>query len=191
MGAFKPLLPFGEKTVIEASIDNLKAGGVEEVIVVLGHRGHEVRDRLAGYTVRFANNLESESEMGVSIARGVEQVSRDADIVLIALADQPTIPPDIINFLIEERDRTGAQLIIPTYEGRGGHPVLIDLSFRDELSTLDSQRGLRGLFETHKASILRLPVASPYIVRDMDTWDDYRTLHVEMFGVKPSEDGSQ
>jgi CTP:molybdopterin cytidylyltransferase MocA len=185
MGAFKPLLPFGDKTVIEASIDNLKAGGVEEVVVVLGHRAEELRQRLATRPVRFAYNTDAESEMGVSIARGVEQIPPNATAVLIALADQPAIPSNIINVLIEERDRTGAPLIIPTYEGRGGHPVLIDLSFRDALATLNSQRGLRGLFETHKASILRLPVASPYIVRDMDTWDDYRALHVEVFGSEP------
>src|SRR5947207_10430778 len=74
MGAFKPLLPFGERTVIEACIGNLQAGGVEDVLVVVGLRADELREQLAHVAVRFAVNAEEESEMGVSIARGVEQV---------------------------------------------------------------------------------------------------------------------
>jgi molybdenum cofactor cytidylyltransferase len=46
MGAFKPLLPFGARTVIETCIDNLRAAGVTEIVVVVGHRGAEVRARL-------------------------------------------------------------------------------------------------------------------------------------------------
>jgi CTP:molybdopterin cytidylyltransferase MocA len=185
MGAFKPLLPFGDKTVIEACIDNLAAGGVGEIVVVLGHRGDELRNHLANHSVRFVLNTEPESEMGVSIALGVDQISKEAEAVFIALVDQPAVPPEVIRFLSEERERTGARLIIPQYEERGGHPVLIDLCFRNELSELDPRIGLRGIFETHKASVRRVSVASPFVVRDMDTWDDYRALHVEIFASEP------
>src|SRR5437763_4793658 len=191
MGAFKPLLPFGERTVIETCIGNLQAGGVEEVVVVIGHRADEIRERLAHVAVRFAVNAEEESEMGVSIARGVEQVGASAEAVFIALVDQPAVPPEVIRLLIAERKRTGARLIVPEYEGRGGHPVLIDLGFREELLNLDSQRGLRALFESHRADVLRVPVASPYVVRDMDTWDDYRALYQEIFGTEPPKDSRQ
>ena len=43
MGAFKPLLPFGNKTVIECCIDYLREGGVETIVVVLGHRAEDIR----------------------------------------------------------------------------------------------------------------------------------------------------
>ena len=36
MGAFKPLLPFGDTTVIEHTIDYLRRGGIETIIVVVG-----------------------------------------------------------------------------------------------------------------------------------------------------------
>src|SRR5918993_92601 len=79
MGAFKPLLPFGGRTVAEACVESLRAGGAGEVVVVLGHRAEELRARLEGYGfVRFALNEEAGSEMGASIARGVERVSDEA-----------------------------------------------------------------------------------------------------------------
>src|SRR5436853_3212068 len=185
MGAFKPLLPFGGRSVVEACVSNLLSGGVDEVVAVVGHRADEVRERLAHLPVRIAINDDAESEMGVSISRGIEQISPDTEAVLLALVDQPAIPPEVIRLLITERKRTGARLIVPEYEGRGGHPVLIDLSFREELLNLDPQRGLRGLFDAHRAQALRVAVASPYVARDMDRWDDYRALYLEIFGIEP------
>ena len=185
MGAFKPLLPFGERTVIEACVSYLLEGGVEEIIVVVGHRAAEVRERLAQTPVKFAVNAQPQSEMGVSIARGVESVSDKAEAVLIALVDQPAVPPEVVRRLTDERQRVSASLLIPTHEGRGGHPVLIDVKYRDELLKLNPERGLRAFFEKHRAEVSRLAVSSQYIARDMDTWDDYRALHREIFDREP------
>jgi molybdenum cofactor cytidylyltransferase len=191
MGAFKPLLPFGERTVVEACLGNLREGGVEEIVVVIGHRADELRERLANLPVRFAVNAEPTSEMGASIALGVEQLGPSAQAVFIALVDQPAIPPEVIRFLIAERERTGARLIVPEHEGRGGHPVLIDLGYRQELLNLDSRRGLRALFDAHQREVLRARVVSPYVARDMDQWDDYRALYREVFGIEPPENSRQ
>jgi len=76
-------------------------------------------------------------------------------------------------------------LIVPTWNGRGGHPVLIDLSFKPELLNLVASGGLRALFEAHQTTVARVPFDSPFIARDMDTWDDYLTLHQEVTG-KPA-----
>lgn len=186
MGAFKPLLPFGGATVVEACVNSLRAGGVEELIVVLGHRAGELRKALAHVpSLGFAGNEAAESEMGVSIARGVEKVGAEAEVVLVALVDQPAVPPTVIEKLFDERKRTRARFIVPEWRGRGGHPVLIDLCFRDALLNLDPQSGLRALFDAHRPEVLRVPVDSPYVVRDMDTWDDYRALHEDFFGYPP------
>jgi molybdenum cofactor cytidylyltransferase len=190
MGAFKPLLPFGGVTVVEACVANLLEAGAREVVVVVGRRGEDVRAALARETsVSFAVNNEVGSEMGVSVARGVEAVSDEAGAVLVALADQPAVPPHAIESLIEARARTGARLILPEWLGRGGHPVLIDLSLREELLSVVPARGLRSLFDAHRAEVLRVEADSPFVTRDMDTWDDYVTLHAEVFGVPPEIKG--
>jgi len=182
MGAFKPLLPFGNKTVIECCIDSLREGGVETIVVVLGHRAADVREKLTG--VRLAVNPDPDSEMGASIAAGVSELSSDAQATLIALADHPAVPASVVTTVIKEWTQ-GARIVIPTWQGRGGHPVLIDLSFRPELLNLTESGGLRALFESHRKLVRRVPVDSPFIARDMDTWDDYRTLHLEATG-KPA-----
>lgn len=186
MGAFKPLLPFGGGTVVEACVKNLRAAGVEEVLVVVGHRGDELREALAHLPpVRFAFNGEAGSEMGVSIARGVGALKDGAGAVLIALVDQPAVPPRVIRRLLDARLETGARLVVPEWGGRGGHPVLVDLGFREELLRLDERGGLRALFDAHRGEVLRVPVDSPFVARDMDTWEDYCALHEEVFGTRP------
>jgi molybdenum cofactor cytidylyltransferase len=190
MGAFKPLLPFGSRTVAECCVSYLLEGGAESVVVVIGHRRDEVRARLAHLPVRFAVNPESESEMGDSIARGVEQLPVETAAILVALIDQPAIPASVPEALIERWRQGGARLLVPEHAGRGGHPVLLDASLRRGLLTLDRQRGLRALFDEHRAEIRCVPVSSPYIARDMDTWDDYRALYEEVLGTSPPIEGS-
>lgn len=187
MGAFKPLLPFGDQTVIECCITNLRAAGITNIIVVVGHRSDEIKKHLQSANVTFALNADPDSEMGTSIARGVEQVGEDAKALLISLADHPAVSVDTIREIVDEWER-GARLVQPEHHGRGGHPVLIDLACRDELLHLDPQAGLRSLFSTHRDEVRRLPVDSPYVARDMDTWEDYVRLHEEVFARQPEGD---
>ena len=185
MGAFKPLLPFGNQTVIEACIDYLHRGGVptESIVLVLGHRSQDVINQLGDSPVQFALNLDPDSQMTASIHAGLQKVLT-ANAVLITLADHPAVPPTVVSQLIDAW-RKGAKLVVPTWHDRGGHPVLVDLSFRQELQNLDRNLGLKALFNAHRSEVKRLPVDSPFIARDMDTWDDYVALHTEIFGTAP------
>ena len=187
MGAFKPLLPFGHKTVIEHTIDYLRSGGIETMIVVVGHRGNEIRTHLQNVDVSFATNPDPHSAMATSIICGLREVPRDARAVVITPVDHPAVPHEVVSRLINEW-REGARLVIPTSDGRGGHPVLIDLSFRAEVLGLDPNLGLKSFFAAHRNEVKRLAVNSNYIARDMDTWDDYQSLHQDVFGVLPTKE---
>jgi molybdenum cofactor cytidylyltransferase len=184
MGAFKPLLPFGNKTVIECCIDYLREGGVETIVVVVGHRADELRQHLDPLPLTFAVNPDPNSEMGASIAAGIRELPATAGATLIALCDHPAVPASVVSTVIDAWTK-GARFIIPSWQNRGGHPVLVDLSFKPELLELNSTGGLRALFDAHPNEVKRLPVDSPYIARDMDTWDDYVTLHTEVTGGPP------
>jgi molybdenum cofactor cytidylyltransferase len=188
MGAFKPLLPFGSQTVIDSCIKLLYDGGVATIIAVLGQdqRAEELKHHLKDSGVSFAINPHQSSEMSASIACGVRELPESSKAVIITPADHPAVPAEVVEQLINEWQR-GARLVMPIWKGRGGHPVLIDLSFREQLLGLDPDRGLKALFDEHQDQLRRLSVNSNYIARDMDTWDDYAVLHQEVFGVSPPE----
>lgn len=188
MGTFKPLLPFGPKTIIETCIDNLRGGGVESVVVVLGQGPHadKLKLHLMNAGVIFATNTDPESEMSASIASGVRALPERIQAVIINPADHAAVPPEVVATLISEW-KLGARMVKPTSNDRGGHPVLIDLSFRDELLSLNPNGGLKTFFTERQDQVKRVAVKSNYIARDMDTWDDYRALHQEVFGFPAPE----
>jgi molybdenum cofactor cytidylyltransferase len=184
MGAFKPLLPFGDTTVIKACINYLRAGGIDDIVVVVGHNAGQLRNELRDTRVKCVLNPDTAGEMNTSIACGVGALPADQRATVIALADQPAIPPEVVLDLVNEW-KSGALLVKPSWGGRGGHPVLVDLTLRDQLLNLDPLRGLKAVFDANPATVRRVEVESPYVARDMDTWDDYCTLHQEVFGEAP------
>jgi len=187
MGRFKPLLPFGDQTVIQTCINHIRAAGIIEIVLVLGHRAKDIQDHLKECDLTFACNHEPESPMSASISVGVSALSPNARSTLIALVDHPAVPPSVLTQLIAEWQSDRGRLIQPEYQGHGGHPVLIDLEYRAELLNLNPQRGLRSLIEAHWAQVRRVPTDSPYVARDMDTWEDYLRLHQNVFGRPPRE----
>lgn len=185
MGAFKPLLPFGEHTVISSCVNYLNEGGIETVVVVVGHRADDIRHHLRNTSVQFAINPDPSSEMDASIAAGIRSLPETTRAAIIALVDYPAVPSSVVSSLLAEWEK-GSRLVKPTLRGRGGHPVLVDLALRNELLNLDPTSGLKGLFDKYRDEVSRIKVDSPYVARDIDTWDDYRALYAEIFGVPPS-----
>jgi len=188
MGAFKPLLPFGQKTVIETCIDHMRGGGVETVVVVLGLglRAEKLKAHLRASNLTFAINPDPDSEMSASIACGIRALPEGIQAVVINPVDHAAVPPEVVATLVTEW-KHGARLVKPTWNERGGHPVLIDLEFRDELLSLDPNGGLKTFFSDREAQVRRVAVNSNYIARDMNTWDDYAALHQEVFGFPARE----
>ncbi|MEP6570172.1 MAG: nucleotidyltransferase family protein [Acidobacteriota bacterium] len=188
MGAFKPLLPFGPATIIETCLENIRNGGVETIVVVLGQEPHaeELKTQLQNAGIIFAINPDPASEMSASIACGVRALPERIQAVIINPADYAAVPGEVVSRLICEWQQ-GALLVKPVWNNRGGHPVLIDLEFRAQLLNLDPDGGLKRFFRKRPELVKRVSVNSNYIARDMDTWDDYVALHMEVFGVAAPE----
>src|SRR5207302_10159362 len=94
-------------------------------------------------------------------------------LFLIALADQPSIPAEVIRHLIELFEKRRPGMLVPTFEGRRGHPLLIDARYRDEIGRLDPAVGLRDLLQRHPDDLLLSPVSIEAVIRDLDTREEY------------------
>ena len=159
-------------------------------MVGLDSRADKLKQHLKDSQVSFAINPDPASEMSASIACGLREIPESARAVVITPADHPAVPAEVVQMLVNEWKNV-ARLVVPNHNGHGGHPVLIDLGFRDELLDLETSRGLKGFFDAHQDEVRRVAVDSNYIARDMDTWDDYSALHREVFGVPPRESASR
>jgi molybdenum cofactor cytidylyltransferase len=174
MGSFKQLLMFGGKTFVECCVDNLLASKAGEVVVVTGHREADVRAALGSRPVRFAHNPDYPAGMTSSIQRGVSALSDQSHACLIALVDQPQIGINVFNRVIEEYLTKGPLIVVPTYEGRRGHPIVLDLKLKAEILQTDPNQGLRQVVDAHRDSTVSVEVPSQTVLFDFDTPEDYK-----------------
>jgi molybdenum cofactor cytidylyltransferase len=176
MGAFKQLLRINDSTFVERCVDTLLSSKVDEVVVVTGHRSEEVKSALGERRVRFAHNDQYQLGMSSSIVKGVSELSPTVRACLIALADQPLIPVNVIDSLIEAFQNRGGLILIPRFQGRRGHPVIIDLSLKNELARIDPAQGLREMVNKHLSETTMVDVSTESILLDFDFPRDYETI---------------
>ena len=176
MGQFKQLLRLGDKSFVEHCVDNLLASRVNEVIIVTGHREFEIRREVGDRPVRFAQNPDYRSGMASSIKCGVRSVSEEARALVLALVDQPQISSNVIDLVVEAYEREPAPIVVPVYEGKTGHPILLDLTLKEEILSFDPEQGLRQVVRAHRDQILRVEVTSRAILEDFDLPEDYERI---------------
>jgi len=173
MGSAKLLLPWGDKTVIEAVVRAALDSEADGTAVVVGSRADEIGRAIEKYPVHVLDNPDFEKGMLSSVQRGFDGIPEGGRAVLVLLGDQPFITGALINQVISAYRETGKGIVLPVHEGRRGHPVLVDLKYRNDVMGLDPEIGLRELLRRHPGDIFALGVESPGVGMDLDTPEDY------------------
>ena len=177
MGKFKQLLPFGNKTFITSAITSLLAANVDELCIVLGHRASDIIDFLSKepYFNKIKTIINENYLLGMtgSVQTGLKVVNPNAKAFLIALVDQPHIPTEIINQLIESYYQNQALIVKPAYKERSGHPIIIDIHCKEEILNLPIETGLNQVTRKYVKETLLVSVTSSVVLEDFDTPEDY------------------
>jgi len=173
MGTQKLLLPFGDATVVEAVVRTALASGIDRAVAVLGADREAVRAKLESSGVDFAVNEMFADGMLSSIQTGFRVLPPEAEAAVIMLGDQPFLPPSVVDTVVRGYRESLKGIVIPVFRTRRGHPVLVDLKYRDEVLALDPADGLRRLMRTHPEDIAEVEVDDANILRDLDTPEDY------------------
>ena len=173
MGVPKQLLPFGGRTVLQTVLDRLLSSRVDGIVVVLGFRAEQIRSTLSDIPVQVVINSDFKMGMLSSVQAGVSALPSSATAALICLGDQPWISPGLVNRLIDEHHRSQSGIVIPTFDGRRGHPALVGIRHRDEILGLSGGPGLKALMRGHPEDTLEVKVQEREILDDLDTPEDY------------------
>ena len=188
MGTQKLLLPFGETTVVGAVVGTALASRVDRVLAVLGADRDAVRRELEPLGIDFAVNENFAQGMLSSVQAGFRALPPDAKAAVVMLGDQPFLPARVVDAVVDAFQRSGKGIVVPAFQGRRGHPVLVDLKYRDEVLALDPADGLRRLMRAHPEDIFEVEVEDANILRDMDVPEDYASELARRppEGVKPT-----
>jgi len=173
MRDFKPLLCLGGSTIIRHTIDTFRGVGVEHILVVTGYQSAVLERHLSSSGVMFLKNERfAWTDMLFSIQMGLAALPEGAERVFITPADIPLVSPDTLRQMLSLK----GQVICPMYQGRQGHPLLLEKDAVEHLKEWGGKDGIRGLLNTGTLEVKRVETNDPGIRMDADTPEDYKRL---------------
>jgi len=174
MGLPKMLLTFSGMTMIEKVITNVSESKIDKIIVVLGAYRDALVELISKLPVKYCYNDNYKKGMLSSVQCGFRNLSSVCRAVLVFQGDQPLITSNAINEVIEAYLSSGKGIVIPVYKGRRGHPLLIDIKYRDEIEKLNPDKGLRSLACMFSDDVLEVDTNESGILTDFDTYEQYK-----------------
>lgn len=177
----KLFLPCGHETILEASVRNILNSRVDGTVVVLGHQEDKVKKLLDKFSCKTVFNPDYRAGMGRSVVVGIDywlaRIRPDPEAgLLFALSDQPFIPTAVIDNLIRKYRDTSADIVVPVFNGRRGHPSILNRKYADEIRHVAGRWGAREVLLRHPDKILNVPVKMEGVILDIDTPEDYNNL---------------
>lgn len=176
MGTLKQLLPFGERTVVSHIVSVLEDCPVDEILVITGHERAAVEQSLtSSRTKTIFNPNYAAGEMLSSIQAGLASASDRADAALVFLGDQPALERSVVTQIVTAYHNGQGSIVIPSYQMRRGHPLLIAREHWAAILDLQPPQSLRDFLRHINASAIHhVDVSTPSILGDMDTPSDYQ-----------------
>lgn len=170
MGKLKQLLPFADRPVIRHCLDKIISSGVDEIVAVLPEKGSRIRDAIAGLPVTIIFNCDPESDMAGSVKTGLRAIETSAAGVLICLADHPLVSERTFRTLISSHRQSPEKIIVPTFGGKSGHPVLFPRKVIEEIYHSST---MREIILRDEERVRYIDLHDEGVLFDMDTREDY------------------
>ena len=173
MGQDKLLAMLGKMRVVEHALRGYrKAGRVQDIILVVGPGRTELFEPLRTPTLHIVENPDPGGGMISSIRAGLACTWAEERNFLIGPADVPFVAPEIIDQIVTTFVTRDCKIVIPSYQGLGGHPGLYAQELSSDFRLRGDTSGAREILFRHKQETVRLPVHDPDICFDIDTPED-------------------
>ena len=169
--------PLAGQPVLAWTLNTLAQLKASTAVVVVAPEDRAAAEiaRTAGFTP-VANPARA-AGMGRSIASGVAALPAGLHAVLIALGDMPNVQLKTCHALLAAFTAgDAARIVLPTYEGQRGHPVVFGVDHFPALRALDGDTGARSILNAQAHEVLALAVTDPGVLLDIDTPDDLTRL---------------
>jgi len=184
MGQPKVLMRLNGKTLVNYPIQLATIHQLQPIVVVAGKYIDEMKKSLkVTQGVDFVFNPDYESGMASSLKLGIQTVDAKVDAVIVFLADQPFIPNEVVQSLIDHyvlHKEEGVRIVRPQYDGVLGHPILFDWSLFNEFKTINGDQGGRNVIQNNRQYLKIVSFRNRNWGVDIDTPEEYATMQQDV-----------
>lgn len=182
-GGPKAAVELGGRPLVERAVAVLRDGGCRPVVVVTGAAHDEIRTLVDPEDARVVHNAGWRDGMASSLRLGVEAVAAaGASAVVVVLVDQPLLGAEAVRRVVAAW-RGGGEIVVATYGGADGHPVLLDRACWASLhASAGGDVGARALVRRHPERVTRVPCDGTGSPEDIDTPADLRRVEAALAG---------
>lgn len=176
LGQPKQLLPFRGTTLLGWTLAQAEASpDLDEVLVILGHASETILAKMTLHRAKPVLNPEFGEGCAASYRTGIANADPRAEGVIILLSDQPGVDVEAIGKVAAAWRAEPAPIVIASYQGMPGHPLLFDRQLFPDLAALHGDKAAWKLVDQHPEWVRTVEIGRP-LPKDVDTWADYTTL---------------
>jgi len=180
MGSPKSLLKIGEKTFLQYIVDVLHSARILDIVIVLGAEAEKIQPTLSWFDGKIVVNNDWQKGQLTSIITGINSLDmtmtdpEEINGAMICPVDHPLISQSILVNLLQEFWRAHKKIVVPTYKGRRGHPVIFGKELFDELRNAPLDVGARSVVHKHPEQVHEVALEEEGILINIDTQEDYQ-----------------
>jgi|SRR5690625_4945731 len=180
MGQAKLLLPLHGKPLFQHVLEVVNHHLIDQIVFITGLLSEEISEQIiTSEKVEVLHNPDYRTGMATSLRYGIEHIKEQVDATFIFLADQPFVPVQVMESIIEHYQigqQEGILIIRPSYQHVVGHPVLFDAQLFPEFNDIEGDEGGKGIIQKYHHALQVIPFANPIWGRDIDTPTDYHQM---------------
>jgi molybdenum cofactor cytidylyltransferase len=175
MNSPKALLQIHGKTFVEHISEQMARSGVDPVCVVAGAHFAEIRNHF-GLREEFSiiHNLKYSQGQLSSLKEGLRQLPTGSEAAMVWPVDLPLVHVNTVKAIVQAFKQSRKAVVIPSMNGRHGHPVIYGTPAIGSIFTLKGDRTAKDVRTLLKDDVFYVEVSDPGVLIDIDTPEDYR-----------------
>lgn len=173
----RPMLQLCGSTIIHTVVSSLKESGIKNIVVVTGNDAEIISKHLSAMDVTCLFNADyNTTDMFYSACMGLDFIKDKCDRTFFLPADMPLLSSDNLFTMLGYMDCHDCEILLPTYGGNFGHPLLLKSSIIPAVMSYRGGRGMRGAILNHKSKMQTIEIDDMGVTLDTDKPENLEQL---------------
>jgi len=169
MGTPKALIPYRGRTFVEHLLEVTRHPRVSVTRIVLGAGASEMREKLSGQEAAIVVNPNWYSGQLSSIHAAIRSLPEGTtEGLILCPVDHPVVSAKLVSELIDTFDASRKLIILPTFKGQRGHPVIFHATLYEELLSARPEIGARQVVWAHADDVAEVPTGEEGVTLNLN-----------------------